>query len=89
MSWSITLIGHPENVAAALTAQSEKMEGQSKVEYDAAVPHLVALVQNNFYVGGPTPVIKLAASGYGYAENGVQKQRQLTASIEVSYATLV
>jgi hypothetical protein len=89
MSWSITLIGNPENIATALTAQSEKLEGQSKVEFDSALPHLAALVKENFNAGGPTPVIKLAASGHGYAVDGTQKQRHLTASIEVSYATLV
>lgn len=89
MSWSVTIIGNPANVAAALTAQSETMEGQTKIEFDAALPHLVALVQQNFYVGGPTPVIKLAASGHGYAVGEEQRQRQLSASIEVTYATLV
>lgn len=90
MSWSITIIGHPANVATALTAQSEKLEGQSKVEFDSALPHMAALVQENFNPEGSTqPVVKLAASGHGYASNGEQKQRQFAASIEVFYATLV
>jgi hypothetical protein len=90
MSWSITIIGHPQNVATALTAQSEKMEGQSKVEFDSALPHMAALVQENFNAEGvPAPVVKLTASGHGYATDGVQKQRYFTANIEVLYATLV
>jgi hypothetical protein len=90
MSWSITIIGHPQNVATALTAQSEKLEGQSKVEFDSALPHMVALVQENFNPEGMTqPVIKLDASGHGYATNGEQKQRTFNATIESFYATLV
>lgn len=90
MSWSVTIIGHPANVGAALTAQSETLEGQSKVEFDSALPHMVALVNGNFNpAGSPLPVIKLAASGHGYTANGEQHQRQFTASIEVCYATLV
>lgn len=88
MSWSITLIGSPQNVASALTAQVEKMEGQSKVEFEGALPHLVGLCEQNFGVGSPT-VIKLAASGHGYAQNGEQVQRTCAASIEGFYATLV
>jgi hypothetical protein len=83
MSWSITIIGHPANVATALTAQSEKLDGQSKVEFDSALPHMVALVNENFNSEGlQQPVIKLAASGHGYAANGEQKQRSFTATIE-------
>jgi hypothetical protein len=90
MSWSITIIGHPANVATALTAQSEKLDGQSKVEFDSALPHMVALVNENFNSEGlQQPVIKLAASGHGYAANGEQKQRSFTATIEPFYATLV
>ncbi len=87
MSWSITLIGKPENVAAALEQQSEKMDGQSKIEYDSSLPHFVALVKENF--GDNTPLVKFSANGHGYAVNGEQKQRQCNCCIELIYATLV
>lgn len=87
MSWSVTFIGKPENVATALEQQSEKMDGQSKVEYDAALPHFVALVKENF--GANPPVVKIAASGHGYAENGEQKNRQCAVNIELIYGTIV
>ncbi len=87
MSWSIAIIGSPENVATALTAQSEKLEGQSKVEFDSAMPHLIGLVKENF--GPDNPVVKLAANGHGYAADGEQKQRYFTATIERVYVTIV
>jgi hypothetical protein len=87
MSWSITFIGKPENVANALEEQSTKLEGQSKVEYDSALPHMVALVKENF--GTDEPIIKIAANGHGYSANGEQQQRQLVVTIERIYGTLV
>jgi hypothetical protein len=87
MSWSVTFIGKPENVATALEQQSEKMDGQSKVEYDAALPHFVALVKENF--GANAPIVKIAASGHGYAEGGEQKNRQCAVNIELIYGAIV
>jgi hypothetical protein len=87
MSWSITLIGKPENIATALTAQSEKFDGQTKIEFDAALPHLVGLVSQNF--ANITPVLKLEASGHGYATNGEQVQRTCLVKIESLYGQLV
>lgn len=87
MSWSVTFIGKPENVVNALEEQSAKMEGYSKVEYDSALPHLSGLVKENF--GTPSMVIKLTASGHGYASDGKDINRQCTASLEMFYATLV
>lgn len=64
MSWSINLIGSPENVGKALEANSGNLSGQSKVEYDAALPHIKALVEQN--VNNSYPIaIKVDASGHG------------------------
>ena len=86
MSWSIALIGKPKNVANALEEHSTKMEGQSKLEYDAALAHMVALVKENF---GADPIVEIAASGHGYTANGEQHQRQLVVNIKRIYVTLV
>jgi hypothetical protein len=88
MSWSKTLIGNPQNIVDALKAESEKLEGQSKVEFDAALPHMVGLLEQNFSVT-QIPVVKLTASGHGYTENGEHKQRQCLVQIENLYGTLV
>lgn len=87
MSWSITIIGKPENVAKALEEQSAKLTGQSKVEYDDALPHFAALVNQNF--GADPSLVRIIASGHGYASEGVQKQRQCTVTLECFYGTLV
>lgn len=65
MSWSITFIGKSENVSKALEDHSTKLSGQSKEEYDAALPYLMGLVQQNFNKDN-SPVIQITASGHGY-----------------------
>jgi hypothetical protein len=90
MSWSIAMIGEPKNVITALTANSEKLTGQSRVEFDEALPHLIGLVSQNF--AEPQNVvqkIRLRASGSGYSVDGVQKNRSLNASIENEYIEIV
>lgn len=48
MSWSLSYIGTPENVAAALDAHSDTISfADSLAEYNAAKPHLKALVRLN------------------------------------------
>lgn len=85
MSWSISFIGKPEKVAEALTAQSAQLNGESKIEYDSALPHLIGLVNENFGTSYP---IKLAASGHGISA-GEKSNRELTVSIELVYGLLV
>jgi hypothetical protein len=84
MSWSIGFIGKPEKVIEALEAESGKMSGESKVEYDEALPHLIVLVKQNFGTNYP---VKITASGHG--QTGEKPHRQLTASIELVYNLLV
>ena len=85
MSWSITLIGKPENIVAALKEQSEKLSGMSKTEFDDALPHLVGLVEQNFNTTTTAgPVINLTASGHGY-----DNYRQCTVSIQPLAGNLV
>lgn len=87
MSWSICLIGEPDKIAEALASKSEKMEGQSKVEFDDALPHMQALVKQNF--GNEGTLVKLTASGHGYAVDGVQKNRTFSAAIELNHGVVV
>jgi hypothetical protein len=91
MSWSVSFLGKPEAVAKALDEYSEKLGGQSRVEYDAAKPHLMALVKQNFasppYVA---PLIDLEASGSGTGgPEGRQLQRSLQVKIATQYKTVV
>ncbi len=83
MSWSVTFIGKTENIAKALEEQSAKMEGLSKVEFDAALPHLIGLVNQNYSNNG-NPVMRITASGHGY-----DTYRQCTVTLEHTGGVLV
>jgi len=89
MSWSIDLMGKPENVAIALTAESVKMSGDSKAEYDAALPHMVGLVQQNY--GNSSVVIHVTANGSGYVaiDDTNTGNRSCNVKIETIYTELV
>lgn len=69
MSWSVSFIGTPENISQRLTDNSEKLNGVSKEEYDAALPHLVALVGLNFNKTYPM-AIQITANGHAYGNAG-------------------
>jgi hypothetical protein len=60
MSWAVYTKGTPEEVVKALEEHSNAISDQSKEEYDAALPHLIALVKEN--IGGS---INLSAYGHG------------------------
>ncbi len=87
MSWSVTFFGKPEKVAEALEAYSEKLSDYSKEEYDKALPHMVALVKQNF--GQEQQLIKFSGSGHGTKTNGVSTQSYFVMSIEAAYGLLV
>ncbi|MHB8362723.1 MAG: hypothetical protein ACYDBX_03835 [Patescibacteria group bacterium] len=91
MSWSIGFIGKPENIHAAIERESEKLSGQSKIEFDDAAPHLIALVEQNFNnQEGHFPILlKIRAAGSGFADTGGQHNRSCTVLIEQFYENLV
>ncbi|MBX9790175.1 MAG: hypothetical protein K2Y37_14760 [Pirellulales bacterium] len=85
MSWSFTAVGRPELIAAALEAESAKLTGQCKVEFDAAWPHLAALLRENFALadsGYYPPLIEFYANGSGTSKEGRQLQRNCTVTIK-------
>lgn len=90
MSWSIGLIGTAPKVVQALKEQSEKFDGQTKIEYDDALPHLIGIVEQNFESSGNSEVlVKVTANGHGYAVGGEQKQRYLAVNIERFYGQII
>lgn len=90
MSWSVTFIGKPANIVAALQKQSEQLTGQSKTEYDAALPHLVGLVQANHHVEEQyTPVLQLQANGHAYVKDEVTQYSNCQVQLTVISGTLV
>lgn len=91
MSWNVSFIGKPAAVARALKVESGELTGQSKIEYDAALPHLLGLVENNFCKPGHgnEQLIRLNASGHGNAVGGDQVSRNCAAAVEPFYGNLV
>lgn len=78
MSWSVYLIGSPENVSKALDTNSTNLSGQSKAEFDAALPHIKALVEQNVNKNYPI-AIKLNANGHGDTSGNN------TVNVDISY----
>ena len=94
MSWSFSCLGKPSKVAEAIDKHSETLNGQSKVEFDDAKPHLMALVNENFAkqgTGYSEPTIDFEASGSGSFDVTKQEhvQRNCTVSIKPVWKTLV
>jgi len=89
MSWSITFVGNPDNINKALQAESERLTGASKQEFDAAMPSLVNLVNQNFNKTGPAPVLKLSANGHAYSTNDEPQYGSCNVTIENLGAVLV
>lgn len=65
MSWSIDSTGTPEEIKAELNAYSEELDEGSKEEFDAALPFLIGLVEQNHDNISP-PSLSLSANGHGY-----------------------
>ena len=73
MSWSISYIGSPEKIIAALDRHSESISGKSKEEFDDALPHIKALVNMNS-CKNYTPVLRVGGNGHahdGYSQCNV------------------
>ena len=77
MSWSVNKLGTPDEVIEHLNEQSNVLNGQSKEEYDEALPHMVAIVKQN--IGG---TVNLNAYGHGVKNaDGVFYDRNCTVNI--------
>lgn len=90
MSWSVSYLGKAEKIVEALQKQSETLSDYSKEEYDAALPHMVALVSRNFNKNNSDyPLIRFSASGHGSKVNGEEVESNLQMNIEHVYSLLV
>ena len=87
MSWSVSIIGKPDAVIGELERESTRLSGQSKVEFDAAKPHLIGLVRENFKHPDANPhyldpTLHLEASGSGsFDVAGTQLHRTCSAKV--------
>jgi|GEM_PF-2231670 len=90
MSWSVEFFGKPKAVAKAISEHSENLEGQSKEEYDNALPHLVGLVAQNFSPINPEKIIRIMAHGHGTKnDTGEIVDRDCVVAIETTYGLVV
>lgn len=90
MSWSIVFTGTPEEIVKSLDEHSGKISGQSLVEYDAAKPHMTALVAENFAKEGSgynPPTLILEASGHGSSRDGEQLSRFVSVRLAQHYVS--
>ena len=92
MSWSFNAIGRPDAIAAALAQESNILRGHCKAEFDAALPHMLALLAQNYAVPGSgynQPLVEFTASGSGYVKDGVDAQRECMVQIKRLYASRI
>ncbi len=83
MSWSVSFIGKPHAVREELAKTSLTLSGQSKTEYDAALPHMQALVALNEPSAGTTDdAIELIANGHSTLQNDVRTYGSVNVSLK-------
>lgn len=60
MSFSVSIIGKPDAIKRRLAAESERLSGQSKTEFDAVKPALETILDQQVGNG----VVHLSANGH-------------------------
>lgn len=87
MSWSVSFIGKPDKVATKLEEQVDIYQGDSKKEYEEALPFLKGLLALN--TGHPDEVMQVTAAGHAYIVDGKKVNSRCTVKIEAIYGVLV
>jgi hypothetical protein len=90
MSWSFHFIGRAVDVNAAIHSQSNRLKNdkQSSEEFEAAKPHIIALLelnQSEAATSGTGPdafIISVRANGSAWKENGKVKQSSVNIEIK-------
>lgn len=89
MSWSICIIGKPKALLCALRKESERLTGASKTEFDAALPNMAGLLEENFGPHDSERLMRLSANGHGTFVNGEPVTRYCSFSMEPLNGSLV
>jgi len=87
MSWSVNLVGKPANIKIALAQQSSKSTGQSKQEFDDALPHLNGLL-DQYVLTDEKTLVKLVASGSACFTNGKKTQGHIQVELNSLWLNL-
>jgi hypothetical protein len=83
MSFSVNYIGTPTKIVEALKKHSEELTGQSKEEFDAALPSIIGIVELNYdNSAGHCMSIKLSAHGHAYSNGGERRSSNCSVNIE-------
>jgi hypothetical protein len=85
MSWSVSFVGKPEKVIAALNADIAKLSDQSLAEYQDVLPHLTGLVEQ---AAGPRVCVRLRAAGHATRINGTKTEGHISVSLDQEYGLL-
>ena len=90
MSWGFKIVGKPEQVAAELESLGEGKQKTSKSFRDA-MPHLVALLKENFSVmpGQPEVFVSLDISHSGYTVDDRVLEGTLNVELKRIYGKVV
>jgi hypothetical protein len=83
MSWSFSSKGTPDVVAKAAEDYGATLSGQSKLEFDEALPHMVGLIRQTFESrpDRKAPTIQVNAFGSGSAQGDQQLERSCSFTI--------
>lgn len=87
MSYSISLIGSPDKIAEALNNKSVEFQGQTKIEFDEILPHLVGLLNQN--ASSFKMLMKLEASGHAYTDNDGKLYKSCQVSINFIHGEII
>lgn len=84
MSWSVSFIGKQHAVREELEKTSFTLSGQSKDEYDKALPHLLGLVALNERSDGKIvdDAIELIANGHSSVQDSVRTYGSVNVSLK-------
>lgn len=69
MAWSVNLIGTCPKIAEALRGEAARLTGADKLQFDAALPHLLALLALNLDENGSL-AFQLGAAGHAVCKDG-------------------
>lgn len=69
MSFSVTFIGKPEAIKRKLAEESAKLTSQSKTEFDAILPALETILDQQV---GDGKAVRLSANGHATFTDGVK-----------------
>lgn len=79
MSFSVTYIGRPDAIKRRLATHSEELTGQSKEEFDAVLPSMNRILDQN--VGGSA--LRLEANGHASFADGKKTYGACQVSISI------